>query len=667
MAGNFYYRESKVRQEDIETSNRIRSNAFVTVTGKDFQLPYPTWTMDSTYNPLGTGRAAPVLKDVKISLEGEAASLRRVELSFTCFDEKSFSAAEKSLLIPGSEITVKYGYVGPSKPSEGGSYEFRVYDYSFKITKENYFECSLKGVTKGTGAEFDRLEINGIQSFPAGLTFVTDYEHTNETQDVQNLFDYIDYQVQSQLQRLDSKRFTPDDGECGKLTTNGHYAVLTAPNEYDPPTKLKTGWLSSDRIIYVTLQSIVDIVNEFILTNNENNYNIKFDDGYSAIDIMFPAGRIWSPSPFEMLFPYANGTPENAYPPSSDMKKRTETVNAIIDESPSISFKERQLMKRSMTVAKSTEQQTTGVINCDKFHANNSDVYNDFRIDRIASEGNMITGTPAGILLSRDMLRTIQTAFGDKPLAQDSTTEEAQKADSSINLIDFFGKIFAKIRDNSGGDWNLSLEINESDTDGTIWIVNKKSPVKDTVEPLVLSPARGVNGVRDLKLSAQVPKDIQAEAFGGAPNVTRTATNIIAENEAALNAAIDQYTKDLPRVRAASTDARSKINDTSFSADATTAAKGVIKQLVETLEPDGLAERNKFIEPVPYPLSVEIALDGIEGFHFGDTITSDYLPERYRLPRGARVVFTVTKYTHTIKENDWQTDLTAVSRIVKDD
>ena len=71
--------------------------------------------------------------------------------------------------------------------------------------------------------------------------------------------------------------------------------------------------------------------------------------------------------------------------------------------------------------------------------------------------------------------------------------------------------------------------------------------------------------------------------------------------------------------------------------------------------------------PVPYPLSVEIALDGIEGFHFGDTITSDYLPERYRLNGGARVVFTVTKYTHTIKENDWQTDLTAVSRIVKDD
>ena len=56
-----------------------------------------------------------------------------------------------------------------------------------------------------------------------------------------------------------------------------------------------------------------------------------------------------------------------------------------------------------------------------------------------------------------------------------------------------------------------------------------------------------------------------------------------------------------------------------------------------------------------------------ERFSFGDTITSDYLPSRYRLEKGAHVVFTVTKYTHTIKGNDWQTDLSCISRIVKDD
>ena len=120
MAGNFFYRQSKIKQSQIETNSRIRNNAFVTVSSGDFKLPIDGTSYSSTYNPNGTGRAAPILKDVKISLQGEAASLRKAELSFVCFDRTSFETAEKALLTPGSEITIKYGYVGPETPSESG-------------------------------------------------------------------------------------------------------------------------------------------------------------------------------------------------------------------------------------------------------------------------------------------------------------------------------------------------------------------------------------------------------------------------------------------------------------------------------------------------------------------------------------------------------------------
>jgi len=109
------------------------------------------------------------------------------------------------------------------------------------------------------------------------------------------------------------------------------------------------------------------------------------------------------------------------------------------------------------------------------------------------------------------------------------------------------------------------------------------------------------------------------------------------------------------------------IHKKSYAQDSITAAKGLIKSMVNTLTPEEFAKENKLLAPIPYPLTLELTIDGIEGFNFGDTITSNYLPSRYRLEQGARVVFTVTKYTHTIKGNDWQTDLSCISRIVKDD
>jgi hypothetical protein len=659
MAENYYYKSSKVTTEDIYTNSRLRNNAFVTITSNDgFRLPVTATTMDTTYNPEGTGRGASILKSVKISLQGEQGSLRRLDASFTCFDKTSFEKAEKALLIPGSVVTVKYGYTGPDRPSQSGEHEFRVYDYSFSLTKENYFECSLKGVGIGTGAEYEVVDIiSGNDKFATeNLSFITDFDGIDEVTKVQNIFDYIDYQIQvvtgtdvdsaegrtveidlGPFGTLDTgissaNSFNPPHGKCGAMPDGGHYGILKAPDEYNPTNRIDGGLFEPARISYITLEALVAIVNKYSLAGNTNNYQIKFDKAFSAIDLIFDAGRIWSPSPHKVLFPYAKDTPENSYTPSTG------------------------------------ETDPEKFISCNSFAENNLDAYNTFRLD------NSTNGSPKGILLSRDVIRELQKSFDDKAANEDKKTEDTEKAGAKIDLGEFFKKIFGIIRDNSGGDWNLTLETSEDNLDsdgnevpvGTIWIVNKKSPVKDSVTELVLSPASGKNGVREFKLSGQVPSDIQAQAFGGAPSLEKTAADIIAENQAALTEAEAEYELAVERLQTELPAARSKINDMSYALDASTAAKGLIKELVETLKPNDMAIKNKLLEPTPYPLSLSIAIDGTEGFRFGDTITSDYLPARYRPKNGARVVFTVTEYTHTIKGNDWQTDLTTISRITMD-
>lgn len=624
MAKNFYYRESKIKADDIYTNNRLRNNAFVRVTAKDpgdgstpFQLPVTNTTFQATYNPNGTGRPAPILKDVKLTLEGTAGSLRRATVSFTCFDKASFQKAEKAILVPGSEVIIKYGYTNPENSTQQGEYLFRVYDYSFKMTKENNFECSFKAVAPGTGADSDSLNINGLQAFPAE-EFVTDYDGGNDVTTVSNIFDYIDWQVQKLTGELNtSAYFNPSNGTCGKLEgLDGHFGVLTAPKDYDPPTKMGVGKWASDRIIYITLEGIVSIINKFILKPNKRNYKIKFDDDYSAIDYQFPAGKVWSPSPSKVLIPYVKGTQENRY---------------------------------------------GSTFSCDSFAAKNSTVYNQFRVDAVGIKG---------VLIGRDVLKEIANSLDEKAASEDDTTEETEKANSSLNLIDFFKKIFASIRENTGGDWNFSIEIDdkkrEEGDEIPLWIVNKNSPEKAAgVFPLKLDPRSGRNGVREMSIEGSVPKSIQASAFGGSPNVTREqkSADVLREELEAKNLVIE---KEIEKLKTENQFARFKLHLGNYDSDATTAAKGIVKRLVTALTVKASVEKNKLLEPTPYPLKLSLTVDGIEGFSFGDTISSDYLPDRYTKTEGVRIVFTVTKYTHEFKGNDWTTSVESMCRMVGD-
>ena len=67
---------------------------------------------------------------------------------------------------------------------------------------------------------------------------------------------------------------------------------------------------------------------------------------------------------------------------------------------------------------------------------------------------------------------------------------------------------------------------------------------------------------------------------------------------------------------------------------------------------------------MPFPLKFSATMDGIEGFTFGDLVTSTYLPSRYRKTSGQRPIFTVTNYTHNFKGGDWTTSIEAIMRLV---
>jgi hypothetical protein len=624
MAESFWYRTSKVSDSDIYYSDentpedKIRNNAWVELKGTGETLPLKTDNLDNTYDPNGTGRPAAVLQAVEIELKGDAGSLRSLKASYICYDKDTFEKLYESFMLIKNRIEVNYGYVGPSRDSQtGGPYYFEVMKPSYKFTAQNTFECSFEALGAGTDYEMG-ININGQQDFPR-KEFVTNYKGTNEKAKSANIFDYMDWVIQNATGKTNSTGFNPKNGASkGGLEGGGSksgFGVLKAPDEYNPPTKMETAWWSADRIQYVTLALIVQLINKYVLKSNKKKYKLKWHDDYSKIKVKWKKGKIYSPSPMEMLFPYSKGTAENSY-----HKKKT---------------------------GKSSKY-----ISCDSFDA--------------CGSFSIASGDPKGILISRDLLRGIQNSFATgKQREKDMETELEKDEQGKIRLGPFFKKLFASIKNNSGGAWDFALE--HKDLDGKkggeektdIWIVNRRSPKgPSSVTPVMIKPTSGKNGVREFGFSGEIPKDLVSVVFAG--QGTDESEDIKVHNDAAED--VDNEAES-PALSDRLKKVRGRLNTDDYATDAQTAAAGVIRELVAS--EDYKANANEFQKLRSWPLKLTLVLDGIEGFRFGDTIGSDYLPDAYDPNKGgAKVRFTVLSYTHKIENNDWTTTLDCISRVV---
>ena len=608
---DFFYRQAKVSVPD---GGRIRNNAYVTVSAPGGSLPIGLKDFKSTYDPNGTGRPAPILKSVKVTLKGTAGSLRECEVSYTCFDLASFEKLEKAFLKPSATVTIKYGYVGPETPGGSGSHKFEVFDFSFSITKENYFDCTFKGM--GKGGTYEEEELNAAGVFPKN-TFVTNYDWGNKTAKSVNLFDYLDWAVQDATGTTNSSGFDPGHGKGGSLAGGGHYGVLKAPKGYNPPTKLEGGVGTAYYIQYYTLDAIVKIINKYVTGKiKPSGYTIKFDPKFSNVQCSFPSGKVFSADPIAMLFPYSSGK-ENSYP----------------DE-------------------KGGGGASDDYITCDSFSG----------VPRMSGTSD----SPGKILLSRDLMRSIQNAVTNEAAGESSKTAEENKTKGGLSIRRFFNKIFASIRENSGGAWDLYLDQDEAATkNNTIYIVNRRAPTKGSVTPVNIDSVVGRNGIRELSLQAKVPNSVRAKAAGGAPGVS--------SEEGAAAGAINgdgQPPQDPPKGVADSADeARYKLHEGRYEAQQVGAAKSALKALVNELSPAERAARGQFndgtsTEQVPYPIEFSCTMDGVEGWKFGDTVSATYLPSRYKSKSGGvKVVFTITEYEHAIEGNDWTTTITALMRM----
>jgi hypothetical protein len=188
----------------------------------------------------------------------------------------------------------------------------------------------------------------------------------------------------------------------------------------------------------------------------------------------------------------------------------------------------------------------------------------------------------------------------------------------------------------------------------------------------------------EMGLKSKIPKASQTSAaVGGASNIATppkesspdegTAANPKTEIESSLTAKAQQIR-----------DGKDSLVKSTFKAEKSRALSGVLKSIV-TGEPDAKTIGSGRIMKT-FPLEMNLSILGLEGFKFGDTISSKLLPPQYRKISGitiksvqgrdqfldekifnTKTVFTVTKINHVFKQSNWVTTLDTVMRFVPGD
>lgn len=599
--------------ENFKSLGRIRPTAYAKVTGKGYNGNGPNVTLPYKNTVYEDFRPKPSLQGIEISLEGDAGSLRRSSAKFKCYTLAQFDELHEAMLKPGCHVTLECGYASPNPPVDPLTVDAVVYDFSFKINRDNSVDCEFKAVGQGTPMESTSLS-GGTSTFAVSkqnLQFVTNYAFFNESKPVQSIIDYADYVCQNAL-APGASGFSPAHGSGFQSEGMEAGFSIVLPDGYKYPSSvINTGTFNEQRTNYFTFGFLIEVINKWC-ENATKKTIIEFNTESPITSLSNDSGtiKLKSIDPMSVVWLHPKGSAVG---------------NAQVNDN--------------------------------NYGGMDTEPTSVLRFDDVTNiAGLQIASGFENILFCREFLREIES--------ESSKTVEKNQPPQLL-VRDFIEKLLARIKSASCGIYDLSLvadpDAENNPAIGKLLIVNKREVSADTVTPLVFDVLQaGGDGItRDLSLTGKVPKDIQSDAF------TKGTGTTIESNDANALAAIDEQTVEsppAPNLSAALLAADKKAYTDDFNPEAFSGYKELYGQFIASQDASKQVKTNKIA--AIYPLEMNITLNGIKGFKFGDLVTAKNLPAIYRNAAGGlRLAFTVTRITHTVDNNDWKTSLTTTCRL----
>jgi len=255
--------------------------------------------------------------------------------------------------------------------------------------------------------------------------------------------------------------------------------------------------------------------------------------------------------------------------------------------------------------------------------------------------------------------------------------EEFDNCQPNTGAGEFMKRILSRVNSACGGIWNFTM-VPYSDAENILqWLDIDKTPPGKPVT--VTIPAYGRDSIaRSVSTQTESDPDFQAQIMYGANNkngkgggnksggVALWAGGIVDEYQDSIRVSSectpDDYkdpsqctptsgadAKDAATVKEDSAEKIFKNLGKEISQDSVTAATRVVHTLAKGESP---AAVNDDVRIIPVPITLDVELDGIGGFVFGNMLTVSSLPNEYN-----GWLFQITKVEHTVSNADWTTSL----------
>lgn len=278
-------------------------------------------------------------------------------------------------------------------------------------------------------------------------------------------------------------------------------------------------------------------------------------------------------------------------------------------------------------------------------------------------------GDTSKILVAIDTLLQIEKDLSNK---EEDTTKEQQ----DTRTLTFVNQILQLINDVSGGFFKLTMVTNVKRTDNKddnkgFWYIVDTDYNGEDISPLIIKAVthdgfkqnkrESASIVRSMNLSAKLPDKMQAVAYVAArSNFAQNQTVSLGEIISGQNNREDNVKFNPADLKAAKDQVASGAND-----DAVNNLKGQLRAYYTDVTAKGDSTSGAKLPNAwqLVPLDLSITLDGINGFNFGNVISTNYLPSRYFDAKGQKIIFTVSKVEHSISEGDWTTTLSTLCRL----
>lgn len=623
------------------------------------------------YNDKGTIKGA-VINSAEISSDGTYGSILRTTVNFTVFDRFELDRYIDNFLRPGRDIELEYGWtVNDNIKQNQGKIRGTVYNFNFSAKSDGSWDCTLHALGPSSMTYGFGLDQQGTE--PAA----PDWIYSPKGKSLSEVFKTI-IDTASTSHATDTDALHKLSENCIQRSISDSYQILNSKNAaadttYPEFTNIYT--FTFKLPVNKSLGPIGQIANIGGYIHELVNPVLPKDKANRAQESKEARDRV-------KQFLANTDLIDHTYITLRNLIKLINTIliNSVGIPVPQYTFKgfndngsisTTEICKASLIA----QFKKTGPTNFEKFafitqvNGDGKDIKTklDFNIGSLFTTAIINTSDSTVLLADLVMINVSYLWTAIQNILSNDTNLTGKK------IISFLSNIFKELNTCTGG-W-ISLIVTDSPKDPIshksefIQILNENyMPPKEAINIKSLEFKAFTKGsvVRNLSVEASVPDAIQAEVA----TYTRAGDSYVgsgdspAEHEKTAielyNALVTLNETFMDNINVDESQMQSSLSRWQNE------IQGIYRKMFASSQGQTLAGNkiSKYnigdLGTAIFPIKLKVTLDGIEGFQYGNSVTSNWLPEQYMKDY---VYWTVIKIRHMIQNNDWSTELDTIYRI----